>query len=482
MFRSIINWFETRLNLSETLGPLLRHPVPRGLVGKGGWFYVFGSMTMSLLGIQILTGICLALVYVPAADNAYTSLESLNYDVYMGWYLRALHNTAGSAMVVMAIVHMIQVFLWGAFKYPRELTWLAGVVLLLLTLGMAFSGQVLRWDADAYWGTGVGASMMGRVPMIGPALVHLLLGGPVIGADTLSRFFALHVFIIPGMLLAVLGLHLYLVVKRGASTVPIEGKVVDPKTEDAEYEKELKDGVPFYPEPFWRDAFASGVTVVVVAVLAAILGPAGPSAPPDPALIPANPRPDWPFLWLFGLLSLAPPEAETAIILGLPVVLIGVLFLVPFIAKRGERHPRRRPVAVLSVIVIFLVLGVLSWYGAKAPWSPHMEAWSGDPVPEKYLKGRTPLQLQGAVVLQNKNCRNCHALGGLGGERGPALDGVAVRQTRDQLVRQVIQGGGNMPAYGKQLRPAEVDALVDFLTTLRREGEKTAQAPDNGGK
>lgn len=474
MLRGIANWFEARLNLAEALGPLLRHPVPRGLVGKGGWFYVFGSMTMSLLGIQIVTGICLALVYVPSADNAYASLESLNYDVYLGWYLRALHNTAGSGMVIMAIVHMVQVFLWGAFKYPRELTWLAGVVLLLLTLGMAFSGQVLRWDADAYWGTGVGASMMGRVPVIGPALVHLLLGGPIIGADTLSRFFALHVFIIPGLLLAVLGLHLYLVVKRGVSTVPVEGKLVDPKTEDVEYEKELKDGVPFYPEPFWRDAFASGMTVIVVAVLAAILGPAGPSAPPDPALIPANPRPDWPFLWLFGLLSLAPPDAETAIILGLPAVLIGVLFLVPFLANRGERHPRRRPMAVLSVIMIFLMLGVLSWYGAQAPWSPHMEAWSGDPVPEEYLKGRTPLQLQGAVVLQNKNCRNCHSLGGLGGKRGPALDGVAVRQTRDQLVRQVIQGGGNMPAYGKQLRPAEVDALVDFLTTLGL-GEKSAQ-------
>ncbi len=473
---NIIGWFEKRLNLADSLGPLLRHPVPRGLVGKGGWFYVFGSASMSLLFIQIITGICLALVYVPSAENAYASLESLNYDVYLGWYLRALHNTAASGMVIMVLVHMIQVFLWGAFKYPRELTWLAGVVLLLLTLGMAFSGQVLRWDADAYWGVGVGASMMGRVPVIGPALVHLLLGGPVIGGDTLSRFFALHVFIIPGLLLAMLGLHLYLVVKRGVSTVPVEGKVVDPKTEDEAYEKELKEGVPFYPEPFWRDAFASALTVLVVVVLSAALGPAGPSAPPDPALIPANPRPDWPFLWLFGLLSLSPPGLETAIILGLPVVLIGALVLVPFVAGRGERHPRRRPVAVLSLVLILLVLGVLSWYGHQSPWSPHMEAWSSDPVPAEYLKKRTPLQLQGAVVLQNKNCRNCHALGGLGGERGPALDGVATRQTRDQLVRQVIQGGGNMPAYGKQLRPAEVDALVDFLTTLRPAGQKPARA------
>lgn len=477
LLRNIGGWFESRLNLAETIGPLLRHPVPRGLVGKGGWFYVFGSASMTLFMIQVATGICLALVYVPSADDAYASLEYLNYDVYLGWFLRALHNTAASAMVIMVLVHMIQVFLWGAFKYPRELTWLAGVVLLLLTLGMAFSGQVLRWDGDAYWGTGVGAAMLGRVPVIGPALVHLLLGGPIIGADTLSRFFALHVFVIPGMLIAVLGLHLYLVVKRGASTVPVAGKLVDPKTENEEYEKELKDGVPFYPEPFWRDAFASALTVVVVVVLAAVMGPAGPSAPPDPALMPANPRPDWPFLWLFGLLSLCPPDMETALILGLPLILVGVLFAVPFVAGRGERHPGRRPVAVVSVILILFLLGVLTWYGGQAPWSPHMEAWSGVPVPEEYVKGRSPVELQGAIVLQNKNCRNCHALGGEGGERGPALDGVATRQTRDQLVRQVIQGGGNMPAYGKQLRPAEVECLVDFLTTLRPKNEQPARDP-----
>ena len=122
----------------------------------------------------------------------------LNEQQPLGWFLRSLHYWSGSAMVVMVVVHMTQVFLHGAFKYPRELNWVSGVVLLLLTLGMAFTGQVMRWDADAYWGVGVGASMAGRVPVIGPYLVDLLLGGPIIGSDTLSRFFALHVFVIPG--------------------------------------------------------------------------------------------------------------------------------------------------------------------------------------------------------------------------------------------------------------------------------------------
>lgn len=247
---SIGNWFEVRLGLRETFLPLLRHPVPRALTRRAGWFYVFGSASMTLFIIQIVTGICLALVYVPSADQAYESLEYLNYQAFLGWFLRAVHNTTASAMVIMVLVHLVQVFLWGAFKYPRELTWLMGVGLLFLTLGMAFTGQVLRWDTDAYWGVGVGAAMLGRVPLIGPGIVHLLLGGPTIGGDTLSRFFALHVFVVPGVLIGILAVHLYLVVKKGISTPPVVGEVVDPKTYDAAYEKEIQQGVPFFPEPF----------------------------------------------------------------------------------------------------------------------------------------------------------------------------------------------------------------------------------------
>src|SRR6516165_11174299 len=194
------NWFDARLKVRETLLPMMRHPIPREAAGPMGWWYIFGSASLTLLIVQILTGIGLALVYVPAADNAYASLLALNYDQPLGWFLRALHYYAGSGMVVMVLLHMTQVFLHGAYKYPRELTWLLGVCLLLCTLGMFFTGQILRWDPDAYWGLGVGAAMAGRVPVAGLAIVHLMLGGPTIGGDTLSRFFALHVFIIPGAL------------------------------------------------------------------------------------------------------------------------------------------------------------------------------------------------------------------------------------------------------------------------------------------
>jgi ubiquinol-cytochrome c reductase cytochrome b subunit len=382
-------------------------------------------------------------------------------------------------MVVLLLAHMTQVFLHGAFKYPRELTWVVGVVLLLCTMGMFFTGQVLRWDPDAYWGIGVGASMAGRVPYAGPALVSLLIGGPNIGGDSLSRFFALHVFIIPGALLFFLALHLWLVLRKGISEPPVPGQLVDPKTYDAAYEKETHAGVPFLGEAFLKDAFFSALAVIVVVVIAAIVGPKGPSGPPDPTLSGANPRPEWPFLWLFALLSLSPPDAETFIILIFPLLLIAALFLVPFVSNRGERAPSRRPVAVLLVVVTYSVLGVLTWEGIRSPWSPDMTAWSGAPVPDNLVRDHSPLELQGAVVFQNKQCRNCHMLEGkAGGRRGPDLFGVGTRLTRDQIIDQVSNGtpgGGNMPAYGKQMSPPEMTALTEFLVSLRREGTLPAR-------
>ncbi len=138
-----------------------------------------------------------------------------------------------------------------------------------------------------------------------------------------------------------------------------------------------------------------------------------------------------------------------------------------FFDNTGEKSAKKRPVAVLIVIVTLLVLGVLTYMGETSPWSPHMTAWSENPIPVVDIRRRTPLQLRGADLFQNKQCRNCHALGGLGGQRGPALDDIASRLTADEMVRQIIQGGGNMPAYGKKLRPAEVDAIVAFMKTLR---------------
>ena len=212
-----------------------------------------------------------------------------------------------------------------------------------------------------------------------------------------------------------------------------------------------------------------------MALCAVIFGPFGPSGQPDPTIIQTAPRPDFFFLWLYALLSLLPPQLETPFLLIAPVIGIAALLLLPFLAGEGEKNWRRRPVAVLTVLLLAVTLGTFTKLASYTPWSPQMNAWSGSPVPGRYLQDRSPLERQGALVFQVKQCRNCHALGGEGGERGPALDAVATRLTQDQLIRQVLQGRGNMPAYGKNLSPPEVTALVAFLTTLHPAGQAPAR-------
>ena len=206
---------------------------------------MFGSAALTVFLLQLVTGILLALVYVPSASEAWNSLQALNHDVTLGWFIRAMHGWGSNFMVALVLIHMVQVFLFGAYKFPRELTWIVGVFLLLMTLGMAFSGQVLRFDQDAYWGLGIGASIASRVPFAGPAIVKVMLGGPIIAGATLSRFFALHVFVIPGLLIGFVCLHVLMVLKLGINEWPMPGRVVRRASYLSEYhELTKKDGAP----------------------------------------------------------------------------------------------------------------------------------------------------------------------------------------------------------------------------------------------
>jgi len=471
--KTIGEWFDYRLQLAAPIRDAAEHPVPRN---TASWFYVFGSAALTVFLLQLVTGILLALVYVPSAGEAWSSLQALNHQVALGWFIRAMHGWGSNFMLAIVLIHMVQVFLFGAYKFPRELTWIVGVFLLLMTLGMAFSGQVLRFDQDAYWGLGIGASISSRVPIIGPAAVKLLLGGPIIAGATLSRFFALHVFVIPGLLIAFVGIHVLMVLKLGINEWPMPGRVVRRATYERDYHALTKrEGAPFVPYAVWKDLFFAAFIILAIAACAFYFGPFGPTGQPDPTIIQTAPKPDYFFLWLYALLSLLPPSLETPFLLIGPPVAIVALILLPFLSGEGEKSWKRRPIAVLAVLLIAIILGTFTRLAQFAPWSPHMNAWSGDPVPDRFIHGTTALERQGALVFQVKQCRNCHALGNTGGQRGPALDGVAVRLTQDQLIRQVIQGGGNMPAYGNNLNPAETTALVAFLESLHPAGQVPAR-------
>lgn len=469
--RRVYRWLDRRLGITSNIRPIIEHPVPRSV----NWWYVFGSATLVAFVVQVVTGVALAFSYVPSPLSAYDSLEFITNDATFGHIVRGIHYWGASAMVVLIAIHAARVFLMGSFKYPREMNWLTGVGLLLLTLGMAFTGQLLRWDQDAYWAVVVAAEQAGRVPYIGDILVRLVVAGRTVGGATLTRFYATHVFVIPALMFGLIGIHVYLVVRHGISEPPTPGESVDPDTYEEQYDAILKkDGIPFWPDAAWRDAiFALAVGAVVLA-LAIVVGPKelGPQA--DPTVVHAFPRPDWYFLWLFALLALSPPTFEDILIIGLPLVSIVVLVAIPFVAPDGERSPRRRPWATAMVGIGALAVALLIREGQLAPWSPDL---SPSPLPASVTANMTSSQQDGAMVFQKHGCINCHTIAGIGGKRGPELTTIGDRLSRDQIIWRVLNGATNMPAYGTSLTPDQVTQLADFLAAM--DGSRpTGSAPD----
>lgn len=342
--QGVFVWLDNRLHITDLWEHTAGHHIPKS---SASWFYVFGSATLLCLMIQIVTGSLLAFAYVPSGAEAYTTLEYLTYEQPLGWFLRGMHYWGSNFMVAIMFLHMTQVFLFGAYKYPREITWISGCILMVCTLGMAFTGQVLRFDEDAYWGLGIGAAIMGRVPFIGENLVHLMLGGPIIASETLSRFFSLHVFIIPGTILALVALHLRMVLTKGINEYPKPGHLVRKETYDQEYAEIIKkDGMPFAPHGIWKDLVAAAVVMAGIMFCAAVFGPKGPTGPPFPTEIDTVPRPDFFFMWIFAVAALMPDYMETFLLLvGAPAIML-VLFALPFINNTGEKlapPPPRRP-------------------------------------------------------------------------------------------------------------------------------------------
>jgi ubiquinol-cytochrome c reductase cytochrome b subunit len=454
-------WLDDRLGLSRVIDVLFYHPAPPGV----GWMYVFGSNTFFAFLLQAVTGIALLTTYVAAGGSAYQSLQYITNDAVFGRVLRGMHFFGASAMVVSVGVHMTRVFLTGAFKFPREANWLTGSLLLLLTIGQAFTGEVMRFDQTAVWATVIAAQMAGRVPFIGDAVARLLLSGQVVGATTLSRFFALHAALIPGTILAVIGVHLYLVVRNGITEPPKVGRPVDPKTYRAWYKELLeRSGVPFWPDIAWRDVVFAVSVIGIVIVLAIVFGGPRLSQPPDPAIVQAVPRPDWYLLWYFAVLALMPPGIEAYIMVGAPLLLIVGLIAVPLLASRGERHPARRPWAVLFVAIAVTAIGVLTWQGATSPWSPDFEA---QPLPEQVIGISSGPVYEGGQLFNQRGCEYCHTVDGYGGTRGPNLSTIGDRWDTEQLTVQILHGGINMPAFGSILKPSEVQALVAFLESRK---------------
>jgi len=356
--KSIEQWLDDRLGLEEIRAPIRKKTVP---VHRHTIWYYFGGMTLFFFIVQVVTGILLMLYYRPSADEAYESVQFIVTQVPFGWLIRSVHSWSANLMVGTAFVHLFSVFFLKAYRAPREMTWVSGFILLLLSMGFGFSGYLLPWNKLAFFATRVGTDIAGAVPLIGDFMVRFLRGGDHVTGGTLSRFYGWHVAILPAVTTVLLGLHLLMVQRHGMSTPPSEEK---------------RQGgarpMPFAPEFLLRDLLGWTVALAVLAALAALFPwELGEKADPfAPAF--ANIKPEWYFMFMFQVLKWVPGgltlgmgnEAWTILAFGL---MGGIALVVPFL-DRGVLRRGRSPwfTAAGAVALVFIV--VLTAIGYHAWW------------------------------------------------------------------------------------------------------------------
>ncbi|MGE3884895.1 MAG: cytochrome b N-terminal domain-containing protein [Vicinamibacterales bacterium] len=384
MLARLLDWCDARTGYRAGLHHLLDERLPGGT----GWAFTLGSVIMLLLGVQFLSGFVLAMYYVPSPLLAYDSVRYVMRDLPMGYLVRGLHVWGASFLVVAAVAHMLRAFLHGAYKAPRELTWLSGLASLLVILGFALSGYLLPWDQKAYWATTVTINVARGAPLVGEWLANGLRGGPELGALTLGRWYAAHVFLLPAVLLAFAVAHLFLMRRHGISGP------LGPKPGSA---------TPFFPWHVMKD------TVVMAVVFASLLTLAYfVRAPLDEMANPADasyvPRPEWYFLSLFQLLKYFPGPAEPVATQLIPGLAVGFLALLPFLDRHPERRPWARARLPYSVGMAVLAAGVAGLTGLGLRDRPEGKAandWGLLPV--------AGLEL---ATGENSVCARCHVAGG----------------------------------------------------------------------
>ncbi|HET9267832.1 MAG TPA: cytochrome b N-terminal domain-containing protein, partial [Vicinamibacterales bacterium] len=333
MLHKFIDWFDSRTGIRAARAHLLDEPIPAGT----GWSFVTGSVVLFLILVQLATGVVLTMYYVPAPDHAYDSIRFIMDQLPFGSVLRGLHFFGASFIVVAAIVHMLRVVLLGSYKKPREVTWLTGIVLLLLILGFALSGYLLPWDQKAYWATTVTINVARSGPM-GEYVAGLLRGGSGLGPLTLLRWYSAHVFLLPACLIGFVVAHVYLMRRHGISgpVNPVAGATR-----------------PFYPYHALKDTLA--IALVFAALIAfAVTFRAPLDAVADPTDATYVPRPEWYFLSLFQLLKYFPGPLEPFATQGVPGLVVLVLVLLPFLGRGTSRKLRDRP----FVAAAFLLIGL----------------------------------------------------------------------------------------------------------------------------
>jgi ubiquinol-cytochrome c reductase cytochrome b subunit len=451
-------WLDNRTGIHTAVRKFLYEEIP----ASSGWHQVFGSVAVFLFLTQAFSGILLAFNYAPTPGDAYNSLRYILTELTGGRIIRGLHHWGASLMIVVVVLHMVQVFLYGAYKKPREATWIAGVVLLLVTLAYGLTGYLLPWDDRAYWGTVVATQIAGQAPVVGSYMTRLLGGSGPVGVVTFARFYGLHVLLLPPATLLLIGLHIFLVRKHGVAPAP--GDEVLPRQQ-------------FYPKQVFKDTVAIFIAFAVLFTLAvAVRVPLEQLA--DPTDTSYIPRPEWYFLFLFQTLKLFNGPLEVVGSTLLPGAAVLTLILVPFI-DRGRMVRVTRRFFAIGVVT----LAVIGWTGltlaAVRSTPPDANKAQVDySAPTDWIQ-LSPEELAGVAYFRQENCVSCHAIGNRGGSIGPDLTRIAIHRDAAWMIAHfkrpsTMRPGSSMPPI--QLSDSQLNALAAFLLKLNPDN---ASALDN---
>ncbi len=463
--RKIIDWLEHRTGIETAIQNFLYEDIP----ASSGWHQIIGSTAVFFFIIQVFTGGLLAFNFAPTPGDSYNSVRYIMTELTGGRLIRGLHHWGASMMLIIVVLHMIQVFLYGAYKKPREATWMVGCVLLLITLAFGLTGYLLPWDNRAYWGTMVTTQITGSAPIAGPYLTRLLGSEVGVSRVTFSRFYALHTILLPPLVIILIGIHIYLVRKHGVA--PAVGDTAPRRK--------------FFPEQVFKDTVGVAVAFIILFVLAVVAdAPLGRLADPtDTAFIP---RPEWYFLFLFQTIKFFKGPLETVGTVVLPGIAVLVLFLVPFIDRAPMVRLGKRGFAFACVI-----LGALAWTSLTTaavmttPPSPEENGLIATSESETSIQAwqhLSPQELQGLALYRKENCKACHPGAGKQGI-GPDLTKMPADHRNAAWMVPHFQNpskvvpGSSMPPV--QLKDDELNALSAFILKLTPDNETSIMgAPD----
>src|SRR6202045_3633921 len=468
-------WVDRRTGVDGVLQSALYEPIP----GGARFAYIFGSGLLFIFLSQIITGIFLALYYVPSADHAHTTVAYITKAVTAGSFLRSLHAYGASAMVVVLFLHLSQTYVYGSYKGRRELLWLSGCVLFGLVLAMAFTGYLLPWDQRAYFATAVGTNAVSEIPWIGESIRRLMRGGTEMGTLTISRFFVAHIFLIPAVIFALVASHIFLFRKAGAA---------GPVDEDPYHPKQKPE--LFYPRQVLMDLSLTAMLIAGLGLLCFFV-PMQLGPPANPADAQYVPRPEGYYLPIFQWLKYWHGAASVVGVLVIPTVLVAAVIALPFLDRGVERRPWKRPVAMGAyafMLFALVALGLRSQYLDKhdpgvaqqlakqktkedeymrKPFEPELSSAS---LAAANVALADPLAAKGKTIFEAQSCNACHGDGGVGTAAAPALVGSGAKFPPDKLAELLKHPTAKMSAGGMppvELPPDDLKALIAYVESFK---------------